>query len=149
VVAPGLPAHVGWRCQNSVGRIALSDPGTQFFQGPDVIDDAGIVISSVSATSWPDGPPGRGDLQRVTVTPGNARWSFIEFPPGCTTAFHHTDSLDFDVVIDGSVDLILDDGAHRLGPGDGVVVKGVDHSWATHEEGCRMSVVVIGTPPLE
>ncbi|MFI5040850.1 MAG: hypothetical protein ACHQNA_03205, partial [Acidimicrobiales bacterium] len=46
-------------------------------------------------------------------------------------------------------DLVLDDGAHRLGPGDGVVIKGVDHRWETHEEGCRMSVVVIATPPLE
>jgi quercetin dioxygenase-like cupin family protein len=112
----------------------------------------GITVAPAAATETcppPARPPGRGDLLRVTVTPGNARWSFIEFPPGCTTAFHHTDSLDFDVVIDGSVDLILDDGPHRLGPGEGVVVKGVDHGWATHDEGCRMSVVVIGTPPLE
>jgi hypothetical protein len=44
---------------------------------------------------------------------------------------------------------VLDDGAHRLERGDAVVVKGVDHGWATHDEGCRMSVVVIGTPPPE
>jgi hypothetical protein len=29
------------------------------------------------------------------------------------------------------------------------VMNGVDHGWATHEEGCRMSVVVVGTPPRE
>jgi uncharacterized cupin superfamily protein len=66
-----------------------------------------------------------------------------------TTQIHHTDSLDFDVVLEGSVDLVLEDGAHRLGPGDGAVIRGVDHGWETHQEGCRMSVVVIATTPLE
>jgi quercetin dioxygenase-like cupin family protein len=83
------------------------------------------------------------------MEPGVAQWSFIYFPPGVTTQTHHTDSLDFDVVLDGNVDVVLDDGPHRLGPGDAVVIRGVDHRWETHAEACRMSVVVIATPPLE
>jgi uncharacterized cupin superfamily protein len=51
-----------------------------------------------------------------------------------TTEMHHSDSVDFSIVLEGTVDLILDDGTHRLGPGDGVVMNGVDHAWATHEE---------------
>lgn len=112
----------------------------------------GITVAAVaSSESCPPAarPPGRGDLLGVVSSPGIARWSFIEFPPGVTTPVHHTDSLDFDVVLDGRVELILDDGAHQLGPGDGVVLKGVDHGWETHDQGCRMSVVVIATPPLE
>jgi quercetin dioxygenase-like cupin family protein len=112
----------------------------------------GITVSVVaSSESCPPAPrpPGRGDLLGVVSAPGVARWSFIEFPPGVTTPVHHTDSLDFDVVLQGSVDLILDDGAHPLGPGDGVVIKGIDHSWETHGLGCQMSVVVIATPPLD
>ena len=112
----------------------------------------GITVAVVaSSESCPPAarPPGRGDLLGVASTPGVARWSFTEFPPGVTTPVHHTDSLDFDVVLHGSVDLILDDGAHQLGPGDGAVIKGIDHGWATHDQGCRMSVVVIATPPLE
>jgi hypothetical protein len=62
---------------------------------------------------------------------------------------HHTDSVDFDVVLEGSVNLIFDNGPHRLGPGDGAVINGVDHGWQTEESGCRMSVVVIATPPLD
>jgi hypothetical protein len=30
-----------------------------------------------------------------------------------------------------------------------VVLNGVDHGWQTEESACRMSVVVIATPPLD
>jgi quercetin dioxygenase-like cupin family protein len=115
-------------------------------------ESGGISVAVAGATEScppPARPPGHGDLLGVTATPGTVRWSFVEFPPGATTPFHHTDSVDFDVVLEGCVDVVLDDGPHRLGPGEGVVIKGVDHRWETHEEGCRMSVVVIATPPLE
>jgi quercetin dioxygenase-like cupin family protein len=115
-------------------------------------ESAGITVAYVGSTeSCPPAPrpPGNAELVDLAAAPGVARWSFVYFPPGATTPFHHTDSVDFDVVLEGSVDLLLDDGAHRLGPGDGVVMKGVDHGWETHEEGCHMSVVVIGSPPLE
>ena len=115
-------------------------------------DSGGITVTIAAETEScppPPRPPGRGDLLSIVGTPGIVRWSFVEFPPGTNTPFHHTDSVDFDVVLEGAVDVILDDGAHRLGPGDGVVMNGVDHGWETHEEGCRMSVVVIGTPPPE
>jgi hypothetical protein len=60
---------------------------------------------------------------------------------------HHTDTLDFDIVLAGSVELLLDDGAHPLGPGDCVVVSGVDHAWSTGSDGCSLSIVTVGTPP--
>jgi hypothetical protein len=115
-------------------------------------ESGGITVAFAASSEScppPPRPPGHGDLVGVASTPGVARWSFIDFPPRVKTALHHTDSLDFDVVLEGSVDLILGDGPHRLRPDDGVVLKGVDHRWETHEEGCRMSVVVIATPPLD
>ncbi|MBK3562880.1 hypothetical protein [Streptomyces sp. MBT62] len=113
---------------------------------------AGITVAPAAVTSSsppPPRPPGRGDLVGVAAEPGIASWNFIEFPAGAKTEIHHTDSVDFDVVLDGSVNLLLDDGPHRLDAGDGVVVNGVDHGWQTEESGCRMSVVVIATPPLD
>jgi mannose-6-phosphate isomerase-like protein (cupin superfamily) len=130
------------------GRSCVLEESTPSLQGD---ESGGITVAPAFATNSsppPARPPGRGDILPVTVAPGTARWSFVQFPPGTTTALHHTDSLDFDVIIEGRVDIVLDDGPHSLGPGDGVVVNGVDHSWQTHEESCRMSVVVIGTPPL-
>jgi quercetin dioxygenase-like cupin family protein len=113
---------------------------------------AGITVTLAAETAScppPPRPPGRGELVPIVRGPGIARWSFVEFPPHATAPMHHTDSVDFDVILEGSVDVVLDDGAHRLATGDAVVMNGVDHGWATHDEPCRMSVVVIGTPPLE
>jgi quercetin dioxygenase-like cupin family protein len=107
------------------------------------------VAAETASSPPPPRPPGHSELLPIVRGPGIARWSFVEFPAGLTTAFHHTDSVDFDVILDGRVDLLLDDGAHPLLRGDAVVVNGVDHGWETHDEGCRMSVVVIGTPPRE
>ena len=120
---------------------------------PDVAPFAGGITVAVAAETEscppPPRPPGRGELLPIVRGPGIARWSFVDFPPGTTTPFHHTDSIDFDVILDGRVDLVLDDGPHPLEAGDAVVMNGVDHGWATHDERCRMSVVVIGTPPPE
>ena len=59
---------------------------------------------------------------------------------------HYTDTIDLDVVLSGAIELVLDDGAHRLEPGDSVVVNGIDHAWRAGPEGCVMSVATIGTP---
>jgi hypothetical protein len=53
------------------------------------------------------------DLLDLVVTPGALRWTMIEYAPGAEFAMHHTDTVDFDVVLAGSVDLILDDARTR------------------------------------
>jgi quercetin dioxygenase-like cupin family protein len=113
----------------------------------------GITVAKAAETESsppPSRPPGgHGGLVRMGGQPGTAGWNLIEFPPHVETATHHTDSVDFDVVLEGSVELVLDDGPHRLGAGDGAVINGIDHSWRTTDSGCRMSVVAIVTPPLD
>lgn len=52
-----------------------------------------------------------------------------ELGPDSQTPMHHTDTLDLQTVLSRSVDLVLDDGAHRLDEGDLVVLAGVDHAW--------------------
>jgi hypothetical protein len=112
----------------------------------------GIIVGRAAETEScppPPRPPGHGESVGSAATPGTAQWHFIEFPDRTKTVIHHTDSVDFDVVLRGSIDLILDDGPHRLAPGDGVVINGVDHSWQTGGSDCRLSVVVIATLPLD
>jgi quercetin dioxygenase-like cupin family protein len=60
---------------------------------------------------------------------------------------HYTDTVDFDVVLSGSVESILDDGAHLLTVGDSAVVTGVDHGWRAGPEGCRLNLMTIGVSP--
>jgi quercetin dioxygenase-like cupin family protein len=87
------------------------------------------------------------DLLDLVVPPGALRWTAIEYAPSAEFSMHHTDTVDFDVVLSGSVELILDDGAHPLGVGDSAVVTGVDHSWRAGPDGCRLNVLTIGAAP--
>jgi quercetin dioxygenase-like cupin family protein len=77
------------------------------------------------------------------------RWVVAEWVPGFEYGMHHTDTIDFDVVLAGSVELTLDDGVHPMGVGDCVVVTGVDHAWRAGPDGCTLSVLSLGTPPHE
>ena len=94
----------------------------------------------------PPRPEGSAALIDLEVEPGGSSWALWRHDPGFEGPFHHTDTVDLDVVITGSVELLLDDGAHVLEAGDCVVMNGVDHGWRAGPEGCLMSAVALGTP---
>jgi quercetin dioxygenase-like cupin family protein len=89
-------------------------------------------------------PAGTADLMDLEVGRGLV-WAIVRWDPGSETPRHYTDTIDLDIVLDGTIELVLDDGAHRLEPGDSVVVHGVDHAWRV-DEGCTMCVATIGAP---
>jgi len=92
-------------------------------------------------------PRGQAELLDLGVGPNASHWMITRWDPdGEWTPFHQTDSIDFDLVVKGSIVLRLDDGDHTLMAGDCVVVTGVGHAWRAGSEGCVMSVTVIGTP---
>jgi hypothetical protein len=96
----------------------------------------------------PARPEGRAGLLDLGVPAGTLRWVLTRWAPGSdSAAMHHTDTVDLDLVVSGSIDLLLDDGAHHLEAGDAVVITGVDHGWRTGTDGCVLSVVLLGTPP--
>ena len=105
------------------------------------------LIHQITSSPLPVRPPGNAATVDLEIAPGMARWMLVQFQPGQRTLMHHTDTIDFDTIVSGGVDILLDDGPHHLGPGDCVVVGGVDHAWLAGPEGCTSSVVVIGTPP--
>ncbi|WP_156686893.1 cupin domain-containing protein [Mycobacterium sp. Marseille-P9652] len=103
------------------------------------------AVPSIPAIAAGDGRA--ADFLDLAVAPGALRWTAIEYPPGAEFAPHHTDTIDFDVVLAGSVELILDDGAHTLTAGDSAVITGVDHGWRAGPNGCRLNVLTIGVAP--
>jgi quercetin dioxygenase-like cupin family protein len=114
-----------------------------------ITEDRGIVaVEQLYVTSElppAQQPMGKSDLLDMGFGSGLAcmiiRWKpDSEWPP------HYTDTIDVDIVLEGSIELVLDDGAHRLAPGDSVVVHGVDHSWRVGPDGCTTCVVAIGAP---
>jgi hypothetical protein len=119
---------------DSSGRSCVVQDRRVTLQGDVSLPGVGysVLYGTPSTPSIPDG--GRAaDALDLGVTPGAINWMTIEYAPGTTFTMHHTDTVDFDMLLSGSVELILDDGVHPLVPGDSVVVTGVDHAWRRPE----------------
>jgi hypothetical protein len=78
---------------------------------------------------------------------GANRWTFVSYGPGVTASIHQTATVDYDMVLSGSVELLLDCGAVALACGDAVVLVGARHGWRTVDQPCTLSIVMVGLPP--
>jgi len=81
------------------------------------------------------------------VRTGLVEWRILRWGPGFSLPMHNTDTFDLNCVIEGAVELVLDDGVHPLRPGDCVAVAGVDHAWQAGDEGCVLAIALIGATP--
>ncbi|EAU30148.1 conserved hypothetical protein [Aspergillus terreus NIH2624] len=69
------------------------------------------------------------DLPGVTI-PGGTVLRVVDMNPGSISPMHRTVSLDYGVVLEGEVELVLDSGATRLlKRGDIAVQRGTNHAW--------------------
>ncbi|WP_435171012.1 cupin domain-containing protein [Falsirhodobacter sp. 1013] len=57
---------------------------------------------------------------------------------------HRTESVDYGIVIDGEMTLVVDDGETVLRPGTVVIQRGTNHAWANRSgKTCRMLFVLV------
>jgi mannose-6-phosphate isomerase-like protein (cupin superfamily) len=57
---------------------------------------------------------------------------------------HRTESVDFGILIDGELTLVLDDSEVQLRPGDIVVQRGTNHAWSNRgDKPCRIAFVLL------
>ncbi|HEY5335685.1 MAG TPA: cupin domain-containing protein [Mycobacteriales bacterium] len=103
----GVAFHEIWNTEGSPARITAVEPGE-----PTQRD---LTVS----------PPERGTKIRIN-----------EFRPGHLDArgwqspVHRTASIDYGIVLEGEITLLLDDSEVTLLAGDVVVQRGTDHAWA-------------------
>lgn len=89
--------------------------------------------------------PYRTDLLHT----GGSNFAVCEFPPNTEAFMHATDTIDYLVVLDGRVTLVLETGEADLGPGDLVVDRGVMHGWRNpHDAPCTCAVVNLPAHPV-
>ncbi|MET0839098.1 MAG: cupin domain-containing protein [Marmoricola sp.] len=70
-------------------------------------------------------PPSRGTKIRINeFAPGFLNESGLQSP------VHRTESIDYGIVLEGEITLVLDDSEVTLHAGDVVVQRGTDHAWA-------------------
>ena len=133
------------------GRSCVIAEHPQGVASNDFTSSSGDRMSSYTAfetasSPAPPRPAGNGQFMDLEVPVGFLRFSVVHWPPGAENPMHHTDSIDFDTVLEGSIDIILEDGRHHLEVGDAVIVTGVDHAWEAGPSGATLSVFVLGTP---
>ncbi|MDH3234033.1 MAG: cupin domain-containing protein [Alphaproteobacteria bacterium] len=105
-------------------------------------------------------PPERGTIFRVVEFPpedpellktidGKAAFASIgagdAFVEGARHPFmHRTETIDFAVVISGSITMLLDDSEIELAAGDTLIQRGTNHAWSNRgSEPCRVAFILV------
>lgn len=86
------------------------------------------------------------------VISGGTVLRFVDLRPGGISPMHRTVSLDYGVVLEGQVDLVLDSGeVRRMKRGDVAIQRGTMHQWknGSETEWARMMYVLQESRPLE
>jgi quercetin dioxygenase-like cupin family protein len=76
---------------------------------------------------------------------------YVDIAPGRTSPMHRTVSLDYGIVMQGEIELVLDSGETRkMGPGDIAIQRGTMHAWRnmSQTEWGRMLYVLQPCKPL-
>jgi quercetin dioxygenase-like cupin family protein len=88
----------------------------------------------------------------VPPAPDGTKIRVNVFPPGVVSPVHRTQSVDYGIVLDGEVVLVLDDSETVLRSGDVVVQRGTSHRWENRSAAtARMAFILIDgafTPEL-
>jgi quercetin dioxygenase-like cupin family protein len=91
------------------------------------------------------------DLPGITI-PGGTVLRVVDMNPGSISPMHRTVSLDYGVVLEGEVELVLDSGATRLlKRGDIAVQRGTNHAWRNPSKTtwARMLYVLQEAKPIQ
>lgn len=80
----------------------------------------------------------------------------VDFPPvpdgtpESVNLMHRTMSVDYGVILDGEIDLVLDDGARTtMRKGDVIVQRGTIHLWNNRSDAnCRVFFVLVPAKPV-
>lgn len=87
---------------------------------------------------------------RVPPEPNGTKIRINEFFPGHINELgnqspvHRTESIDYGIILEGEIWLVLDDSEVLLKAGDVVVQRGTDHAWANRSDKvCRVAFILV------
>ncbi|MEY4424648.1 MAG: hypothetical protein RJB56_275 [Actinomycetota bacterium] len=87
---------------------------------------------------------------RVPPEPNGTKIRINEFFPGFInelgnqSPMHRTESIDYGIVLEGEIWLVLDDSEVLLKAGDVCIQRGTDHAWANRSDKvCRVAFILV------
>jgi quercetin dioxygenase-like cupin family protein len=92
-----------------------------------------------------DGPDPTGKPFPMLPSDGGAVFRLLELAPGTEPHMHKTETIDYVVVTEGELTMLLEDGtALTMKPHDVLIQRATIHGWANRSgEPCRFATVVI------
>ena len=119
--SPGTVSTLIWTTDRTPADISLGEK----------VEDMGARILGTA-------PPAHG-----------TRFAVIDFPPGNQAHMHRTETIDYVIVIEGEIEMDMDDSTVKLKAGDVMVQRGTNHAWANRgDKRARLAFVLIDAMPL-
>jgi quercetin dioxygenase-like cupin family protein len=89
---------------------------------------------------------------RILGTPppvNGTRFTVNDILPGSAAHMHRTETIDYVIVVSGTIDMDLDDSTLTMHAGDVMVQRGTNHAWVNRgTELARVAFVLIDAQPL-
>jgi mannose-6-phosphate isomerase-like protein (cupin superfamily) len=122
-----------------------------------VTEESPAAISSTTDRSQREigvAPPPRGSIFRLVEFPPQGKpmsreavlreMGLSDQKESKHAGMHRTRSIDYAVVMEGEIDMILDDSEVHLAAGDVLVQQGTNHAWVNRgSKPCRIAFVLI------
>ena len=125
VIAAGPTFYEVWNTRETPARIdrASGEPREE-----------GIILA----------PPRGGTRIRVLDIPPAARASTHTGVGARHAHMHRTETIDYGIVLEGEITLLVDEGETTVRAGDIVIQRGTNHAWANRSgRNCRIAFILI------
>ena len=141
---PGTLFHEVW---NTAGPKPVIDNGADPSDGPITLPPP----AQGTRIRFVDIPPDTEDFLRDGSAKMGAAFSEIGDQKASTVQggsphplMHRTETIDYGIVIEGEMTLVLDKGEALLKPGSVVIQRGTNHAWANRSgKPCRMLFILV------
>jgi len=92
-----------------------------------------------------NGPDPRKGKIALAPPPNGSVLRVLELPPGNEAHMHKTETVDYVIMLEGEVDMILDDGAEvHMNQGDYMIQRATWHGWVNRsKKPCKMVFVLV------
>jgi len=96
-------------------------------------------------------PPEGEEIRKLTTTDAAAKFKSMGDEKASTSTegaphplMHRTKTVDYGIVLEGEITLVLDRGETTIQAGDIIVQNGTNHAWANRSgKNCRMAFILI------
>jgi mannose-6-phosphate isomerase-like protein (cupin superfamily) len=141
---PGTVFHEVWSTAGAPARVDNgSDPTTGPLTLPPPTQGTRIRFVDIPPDTHEFLAHGAARMQDAFTQVGDAKASTVR-ADSPHPLMHRTESVDYGIVIEGEMTLVLDDSEVLLKPGSVVVQRGTNHAWANRSgRPCRMLFVLV------